>query len=347
MINSMTTTVNFSDYFSIIVGAYKSREIIGLSSNLDAHCRGGYQPIIVERIKRQIENIHSSYTESFIYSFSDDVGSILDDIEERKNMWQNGTPFSTSLINLDKGTGGISKQTLTVVGAKPSCGKSSLLFQMGYGLAKKKFKILHFSTEMNEKDCRNRVVCSELGLDYFKIIRRGIITDEEKRSIREFIDKNQELEYNIIFQPGLKTNEIVAETEKQRPDFLFIDFLQDMSWGENVNREMGEACVTFKQLGEKLSMGVIVASQFNRKGEVDGREMPQLSDLRDSGGIEITADLVLLIQRTTIKPSENYKSIIHIAKQRNGPKMAIPVLYLGSSMRFAEREWADEDEQDR
>ena len=70
---------------------------------------------------------------------------------------------------------------------------------------------------------------------------------------------------------------------------------------------------------------------------------PKLSDLKESGGIEISGDLVLLLHRRGQNHDESgqrvisYNTDVWIAKQRNGPAdVRISTLFLTYPMRFVE-----------
>ena len=80
-----------------------------------------------------------------------------------------------------------------------------------------------------------------------------------------------------------------------------------------------------------MNVTVLALSQLSRAVEARNPRIPQLSDLRESGGIEQDADVVMFIYREEVYTSkdvwekgttdpypENIADII-IAKHRNGP----------------------------
>jgi replicative DNA helicase len=87
-----------------------------------------------------------------------------------------------------------------------------------------------------------------------------------------------------------------------------------------------------KEMAKELNIPVLVLSQLSRNPESrGGDQIPQLSDLRDSGSIEQDADIVMLLRRPsrilTAKresdgaPVDDSLAIVQVAKNRNGPAM--------------------------
>ena len=77
-------------------------------------------------------------------------------------------------------------------------------------------------------------------------------------------------------------------------------------------------------MARELRVPLLVLSQLSRAPELrHGNHRPQLSDLRDSGGVEQDADVVSFIFREEMyKPDQpEFKGLAEliVAKQRNGP----------------------------
>ena len=103
---------------------------------------------------------------------------------------------------------------------------------------------------------------------------------------------------------------------------------------------MSEISRSLKSLARDLSVPLLAVSQLSRAVELRTPHIPLLSDLRESGGIEQDADVVLFIYRDDVyhtkedwekrNPEKLYpKGIadIIVAKHRNGPTGQVKLFF--------------------
>jgi replicative DNA helicase len=124
---------------------------------------------------------------------------------------------------------------------------------------------------------------------------------------------------------------------------VIIDYLQLMSnagkRAENRQQEVAAISRDLKILAKELNVPVIALSQLNRDVEHKSPPVPVLSDLRDSGGIEQDADVVMFIYRGDLHQAEDpaIGAKLIIAKQRNGPTGDVRLHFNRTFVRFEER----------
>src|SRR3546814_11991048 len=107
--------------------------------------------------------------------------------------------------------------------------------------------------------------------------------------------------------------------------------------------EISEISRSLKALAKELEVPVIALSQLNRGVEQRDNKRPKMSDLRESGGTEQDADLVLMIYRDEVyntpelngkEPPDTGKAEIIIDKQRKGPPGGAKNDFLGTYTPF-------------
>jgi replicative DNA helicase len=87
---------------------------------------------------------------------------------------------------------------------------------------------------------------------------------------------------------------------------------------------------------------VVALSQLSRAPETRTEKRPQLSDLRESGGLEQDSDIVIFIFREEeYKATDENRGIAEliIGKQRNGPTGTVRLAFIKEFTRFENLEW--------
>ena len=90
-------------------------------------------------------------------------------------------------------------------------------------------------------------------------------------------------------------------------------------------------------MAKELNLPVIALCQLNREVEKRPNRRPVLSDLRESGSIELDADLVLFIYRDELyREDSKDKGIaeVRLAKHRNGPTGTVQLAFRQSLTKF-------------
>ena len=145
-------------------------------------------------------------------------------------------------------------------------------------------------------------------------------------------------------QSNLSLIEVAAKARtakrKHKIGMLVIDYLQLMRGeGDNRNQELESITRGLKSLAKDLDIPVIALSQLSRKCEERTNKRPMLSDLRESGGIEQDADVVIFVYRDEVYNPDSQDigtAELIVAKQRNGPPGRIRVTFLGEYTQFAD-----------
>lgn len=262
------------------------------------------------------------------------------------------TGITWGLTDINRMTGGMQKRDLTLIGARPSMGKTSIALSVALKAAKMGHSCGFISLEMDNEKVAARAlsdVAYDLGckIPYVDLIR-GKSSPEQEWGLSEAADKLASMDFTIDDKPGRTMSDIRTRAERMmekgiargKPlDALFIDHLglirsSDRYSGNRAN-EIAEMTAGAKALARDLNIAVVLLSQLNRGVEGRDDKRPQLSDLRDSGAIEQDADMIAFLYREAYylerdksgNEAERTERLIDcqnelefiIAKQRNGP----------------------------
>ncbi len=235
----------------------------------------------------------------------------------------------TGLTDLDAELGGgLYPGDLTVVGARPGMGKTTILENIA-NLTSLKAPVLFATGEMRQDDLTDR--------DMASFTKQPITTIRGGRYTKELFDNitGPALQWLsklkvYIFEPArdnpFTTSNLYDAADKIKQRFglslIVVDYiglLRDRPQKDDVER-LGYISSTLKSMAMELDVPVLAAHQLNRALEGREEKRPQLFDLRGSGNIEQDADVVLFLYRDSYyKPKSNNVTEILIAKQRQGP----------------------------
>jgi len=240
--------------------------------------------------------------------------------------------ISTGLSDLDAKMGGLQPSDLIILAGRPSMGKTALVTNIAYNIAKayreeqqpdgtmkalEGGKVGFFSLEMSAEQLATRILSEQAEIASEKI-RRGMIDENE---FRKLVQVSQEMSRAPLFidqTGGITIAQLSARARKLKRqhglNLLVVDYLQLLagsSKSSQANRvqEITEITTGLKALAKELAVPIIALSQLSRQVEQREDKRPQLSDLRESGSIEQDADVVLFVFREEYyieraKPSE-------------------------------------------
>jgi replicative DNA helicase len=249
---------------------------------------------------------------------------------------------------LDYKIAGLANGQLTVIANRPSIGKTSLGLNIaGHVILKEGLPVLFVSLEQTGDECIDRMLCCE-GLVDGQRYRLGTLHEQECGRILNAGDRIKKAALLVIEDSSGQTMlQIGAHARRHKHRYgirlMIVDYLQLIEPdNRRVNRQEQVACISnrLKQLARELQIPVVALAQLNRKAEE--HEEPKLSDLRESGGIEMDADCVLLLHRPEARQApEDPQSAaggelikVIIAKQRNGPIGDVTLFFRKPFFRF-------------
>ena len=274
--------------------------------------------------------------------------------EEARQRGSGLTGITWGLADVNRLTGGIQKRDLTLIGARPSMGKTTLGLSTALKAAKAGIGVGFISLEMDADKLAARGL-SDLAYDWsvhipYANIIRGNVSEQDIEALRSATREIDRLPLLIEEQSGLsmsdirvKTEAMIAEMEERGStlDCLFIDHLglirASSRYSGNRVQEISEMTAGLKGFAREYDIAVVALSQLNRAVEGRDNKRPQLSDLRDSGSIEQDADTIIFLYReayylerekggspevqqertSRLVDAQNQLEFI-IAKQRNG-----------------------------
>ena len=209
----------------------------------------------------------------------------------------------TGFYDLDKQLGGgMFRQSMYVVGARPGMGKTTLALNIAENIASADKPVLFVSLEMSRVQIISKRIAMASLLSYTDIMT-GRLRDYELKTADSILDRVITRPFAMTDKSSMTAAEILrAAKQVDGLQAVVVDYLGLVRPSEEAQKkpryeQITEISAGLKAMAKSLDVPVLVLAQLNRESTNRAGSRPQLTDLRDSGAIEQDADAVVLLHR--------------------------------------------------
>lgn len=238
------------------------------------------------------------------------------------------TGIATGLTDLDAMTGGLQRTDFSIWAARPGMGKTALALTASWRAAKRGAKVAFFSMEMGRRQLVQRALCAPYNVNIHNL-RRGRLEPHQIANFKKAYDELQNIPLFIDDAPRKTPIQIFSQARRMKRtqglDLLILDYIQLGRLDkppETRAQELTQYAYAMKEIAKELDIHVLALAQLNREVEHRTSHVPQLSDLKESGGLEEAADIVGGLYRPEMYDKvkgEHGLAELHWLKFRNGP----------------------------
>ncbi len=351
LINQVPTSGNVEYYGHIVEDDAVLRRLIFAASKIagDAFDRDPQALSKAEALIYDISqkrNIHGAMSLKDII-----IGTYMDKLDFLHQHRGEYIGVETGFSDLDRLTGGLQKTDLITLAARPAMGKSSLMLNIAFNVARKGIPVAVFSLEMGKEQLVARLLSQLMGIP-LQDLRTG--RWEPNNGWDEITYGLGELSGMPIYiddTAGLSPIELRSKVRRMQSEhgieLVIVDYIGLMQVTingkqyENRVQEISKITSGLKGLALETNLPVLALSQLSRDVERRANKRPMLADLRDSGSIEQDSDIVMFIYRDDVYKDfteegtvPDNKAELIVAKHRNGPIADIDLHWNGEYTRF-------------
>lgn len=355
MSSKVASSANVEYHANIVAQKYLARQLKVFGQNVDS--KASDETTDVDELMQEAEGtlieLSQSYNRKDYTQVDPVIGNTVQNIQAAAANTDGITGVPSGYYRLDDLTSGWQPSDLIIIAARPAMGKTSFALSMAKNIAASyKMPIGFFSLEMSNEQLMSRMISNVCEIEGSKIMSGQLLPDEwdrlDKRvnhllGIPMYVDDTSGLS---VFELQKKARRMVREDGVK---LIIVDYLHLLSSRglrfSNRQEEIGKITECLKNLAKELNIPVIALSQLNRGVENrDGLEgkRPRLSDLRESGAIELHADVVIFVHRPEyyhIYQDDNGRDLhgmaqIIIAKHRKGATGDVLLTFRGEFTRF-------------
>jgi len=354
---SIPSSANLEAWCTILRDYAMLREIIQTcSASLDI-CRNPDQDVrkMLDEIESRLYTVRNNFVMTKDMTFKQLLRNtcqfFLDILNNRTE-----TGILTGYPDLDRLTGGLRRQAMFVLAARPSIGKTAFALNVVRNIMMKESaegrkKVAFFSLEMSSEQVTQRLLCAEARVPLSTIMGRKMMQSDMPRLVNA---ANELAKAELTIDPtgGLSVFELRAKARKIKEtkglDLIVIDYLTlmraDVKASDGRQVEVAAISGGLKKIAKDLDVPVLVLAQLSRdveKGQGKNAR-PKLSNLRESGAIEQDADVVVFLHRerdeakdiTEEAQREGLKAEIIVEKNRNGATGIAELRFFPQLMEF-------------
>jgi replicative DNA helicase len=363
--NTVPTASHVVHYANLVQKKATLRRLLSAAEEIRAFGYSEEEDVenILDKSEQKLFGVSQKYLKQVFVPLKDALAEAFDRIDELHREKGKLRGLATGFTDLDNILAGMQKSDLVILAARPSVGKTSLALDIArHAATRSKVPVGIFSLEMSKEQLVDRMLCTEAGVDLWKM-RTGRLSDREDDNDFTRIGHAMGVlsEAPIFIDDSATANVMEIRTKARRLQvehglgLLVVDYLQLMesrSRIENRVQEIAEITRSLKGIARELNIPVLALSQLSRAVEARSPAIPKLADLRESGSIEQDADVVLFIYRKAMdrgareaSPEEKNIAEIHIAKHRNGPTGLIQLFFDENRVCFKNLEKKTEETQ--
>jgi len=357
LVDITPTAANIMYYARIVKSKAVVRRLIGAATEIATI---GYEGVdnaddFVDQAEQKIFQISQDRTKKSFFALKDIIKDAFETIERLYERKSHITGVSTGFRELDRLTAGLQDSDLIIIAGRPGMGKTSFALNVAENAAiEANVPVAVFSLEMSKEQLVQRMLASRARIDLQKL-RNGFLKDEDWGKLTTAVGTLYEAPIFIDDTPAQTVLEMRAKARRWKEEFglklLVIDYLQLMRGRRGVDsreQEISDISRSLKAMAKELHIPIIALSQLSRRTEQREGNLPQLSDLRESGAIEQDADVVMFVYREGVYkkcecPADlctcgiRKSAEIIVAKQRNGPTGAAKLTFMNEYTRFEDQ----------
>lgn len=247
----------------------------------------------------------------------------------------------TGFSLLDRYMLGLMPGTLTVIGARPSRGKTSLGCQLAIKAQLTGMPTLFVSAEMPAEKVALKLAGMHSKFNTSQFSAPHLLSEQDFQSAKRAVLSASNLNIRILHKTDVAAVEASVLSMDPAPGLVVFDYLQILQTPrrfEGMRADyLSEVVRSFTRLADKTGTAFLLLSQVGRSGERGGASN---ADLKGSGGIEEAADAIILIERDEEAEggADSLKRTLRLSKNRYGwgDDVECPVLFDPRTQTFSD-----------
>lgn len=323
----------FKQYQEDVLNKYKK---LTLANAANDYLNGSIDNIILENVLKNTKELSLSN----VSRKNEVINKIMEGLSK-----DNRTIHKTDIKNLDAKIEGFESGQLNILGARPSMGKTAFALQLAINYARNNNRVTFISLETDEVKVTRRILASMAGVRLDKFKTKDLMTIEEMDKVSDSAEEYLKMDFEVYDENNITPQKIrtIIGQNNEKQNIVLIDYIQLIKLGgfKDERTELNEISRQLKIIAKETGAIIIALAQLSRGVESRTNKRPMMSDLKESGGLEQDADIVMLLYRDDYynEPKEKNtlgKSDVEciIAKNKDGSTGKVDTEFYKPTQRF-------------
>lgn len=268
---------------------------------------------------------------------------VINDMAKERTRETEYIGIPSGVDELDKLLGGIRESELWIAGGMPARGKTSFGVQFAMHAVMQGFPTVDFSLEMKDWQVGRRILAAYTPAEAFGARDAKLLSETKWHEVIEGAAQLATLPLFIDETSALSLRDLRARVKLYKKKFgirlVVVDYLRLLqAHGQDVRERVSNIALGLAQLAKDEDTCILALSQLKRPDDVN--HVPNMTDLKESGDLEASAHVVLLLYRPVHKDNGGFtgEDGIVVGKAREGPgDVMVPVWYDDRKLQFKPR----------
>lgn len=267
---------------------------------------------------------------------------VMDDMARERTRKTEYIGIPTGLDDLDQLLGGIRESELWITGGDPGRGKTSFGIQFAMNAVINEVPTVDFTLEMTEAQVGRRILAAHTCAEAVGSRDARILSEPRWHQVIEGAAQLSLLPLFIDETSALTLSDLRSRVKLYKKKYgiklVVVDYIRLLqASGKDVREKVSNIAFGLALLAKEEAISILALSQLSRGGDLN--RIPDMTDLKESGDLEASAHVVLLLYRPYDKDKGGFtgEDSIIVGKAREGPTPGVPCWYDDRTLQFKPR----------
>lgn len=303
--NSCITTANMKSHIEMLKERSKRSRIsnqlheIMFADTTDEMIAG------LNQLTEQENKIIASENNTDLTIHQKQYQSFIEDIytpyNRKERIWTGFSGIDSCLCGLRKGS-------ISMIGARPSTGKTAFALNVASQQIKDNKKTVFFSLEMSANQIYERLMSNILGIPY-GLFNNKNLEEKHKTKIAKYLSESLNDDKFLVRDDLYNIEDITRTVSRVKPDLVIIDFVNLIRTSKKTNsrrEEIDYISSEIKQTAKRHKCHIMTLSQLARASRDAKDKAPNMSDLKESGALEQDNDYIMILHRPYVQNKSSH-----------------------------------------